>query len=74
MLSEQAGKVLDVMQARENRMVVITDKSVALLRVKVVAFRSTYRLAWSIKLAKIQTVRSEHRLPLPGFWRLDIQA
>ena len=55
----QAGKVLDVMQARENRMVVITDKSVALLRVKVVAFRSTYRLAWAIKLAKIQTVRSE---------------
>jgi hypothetical protein len=53
------GRVLDVLQARESRMVLITDAAVALLRIRIVAFRSSYRLAWSVPLAGIQTVRGD---------------
>ncbi len=53
----QAGKVLDVMQAGEKRVVLVTDKDVALLRLKIVSLRSTYRPMWFVRLSSIQTVR-----------------
>lgn len=53
----QGGRVLDVMQAGEKRVVLLTDRDVALLRVKFVALRSTFKPLWFVHLAKIQTVR-----------------
>ncbi len=53
----QAGRVLDVMQAGEKRVVLVTDKDVALLRMRIVSLRSTYRPMWFVRLSSIQTVR-----------------
>ena len=55
----QAGKVLDVMQAGDKRVVLVTDKDVALLRLRIVSLRSTYRPMWFVRLSSIQTVRGE---------------
>ncbi|BDA48868.1 probable vacuolar protein sorting-associated protein 13A at C-terminar half [Coccomyxa sp. Obi] len=55
----KAGKVLDVMQAGEKRVVLVTDKDVALLRLKIVSLRSTYRPMWFVRLSCIQTVRGD---------------
>lgn len=53
----QAGRVLDVMQAGEKRVVLVTDKDVALLRLRIVSLRSIYRPMWFVRLSSIQTVR-----------------
>ena len=47
------------MQAGEKRVLLVTDKDVALLRLRVVALRSTYRPMWFVRLSSIQTVRGE---------------
>ena len=53
----QESKVLEVMQAGDRRIVVLTQTHVALLRVRVAAVRSVYRAMWKVRLSKIQTVR-----------------
>lgn len=55
---------MDVMQAGEKRVVLLTDRDVALLRVKFVALRSTFKPLWFVHLAKIQTVRGEQNCNL----------
>ena len=49
--------MLEVMQAGDRRIVVLTQTHVALLRVRVAAVRSVYRAMWKVRLSKIQTVR-----------------
>jgi len=49
--------VLEVMQAGDKRIVVLTETHVALMRVRVAAVRSVYRAMWKVRLTKIQTVR-----------------
>ena len=62
--------MLEVMQAGNRRIVVLTETHVALMRVRVAAVRSVYRAMWKVRLTKIQTVRGNpppsavtHRLP-----------
>ncbi len=62
--------MLEVMQAGNRRIVVLTETHVALMRVRVAAVRSVYRAMWKVRLTKIQTVRGApllsavtHRLP-----------
>ncbi len=54
--------MLEVMQAGNRRIVVLTETHVALMRVRVAAVRSVYRAMWKVRLTKIQTVRGA---PLP---------
>ena len=49
--------MLEVMQAADRRIVVLTQTHVALLRVREAAVRSVYRAMWKVRLSKIQTVR-----------------
>lgn len=50
--------MLEVMQAGNRRIVVLTETHVALMRVRpVAAVRSVYRAMWKVRLTKIQTVR-----------------
>ncbi len=49
--------MLEVMQAGDRRIVVLTETHVALMRVRVAAVRSVYRAMWKVRLTKIQTVR-----------------
>ena len=56
-VTAQESKVLEVMQAGDRRIVVLTQTHVALLRVRVAAVRSVYRAMWKVRLSKIQTVR-----------------
>ena len=55
--------MLEVMQAGDRRIVVLTQTHVALLRVRVAAVRSVYRAMWKVRLSKIQTVRGAPPLP-----------
>ena len=61
--------MVEVIQAGDRRIVVLTQTHVALLRVRVAAVRSVYRAMWKVRLSKIQTVRGaplHHRAPLPA--------
>ena len=59
--------MLEVMQAGDRRIVVLTQTHVALLRVRVAAVRSVYRAMWKVRLSKIQTVRGGPLTPLRPF-------
>jgi hypothetical protein len=47
------------MQASEKRVVLLTDRDVALLRVKFIGLRSTFKPLWFVHLTKVQTVRGK---------------
>jgi len=70
--------VLEVMQAGDKRIVVLTETHVALMRVRVAAVRSVYRAMWKVRLTKIQTVRGDapvcclSKTPLSGAFNRTI--
>jgi hypothetical protein len=60
--------VVDVLRIRQKRLLLVTDKHVALVSVKIAGPRSTYKAKWSIQVAEVQNVRGAPCL----FWRSQL--